>query len=419
MRNTLVADGIYRLSAKVHDMLFEGIWPIPHGVSMNSYLVRGDRVAIVDGVCGWDGVPQTLFAQLAAMGIELSGIRHAVMNHLEPDHSGWLAAFLDLLGPADGRPPLEIVASTKGVEVARAFYGDDPRITWRPVKSGDTLDLGGGKVLVFEEVPNVHWPETMVTYEASTKTLMSCDAFGSFGAVADDAPFDDQLSEAQLEFFEGETLRYYSNIVSAFSLPVRKAMEKLAPLEIRVIAPGHGVVWRKDPSRILRMYGRFSRYSSGPAEPEVAVIWGSMYGMTEKGVEPVVEGIRAEGLAAHVHRVPQTHLSTILASALRSGGIVLGVPTYEYKMFPPVAHVVDDLGRKRIANRKAFRFGSYGWSGGAQKELDELVQAYRMGWDFLPPVEFKGAPGPGDLDTIHARGRELAAAVKAACSAAA
>ncbi len=412
MHNTLVTEGIYRLSAKVRDMLFEGIWPIPHGVSLNSYIVKGDEVAIVDGVCGWDGIPETLYAQLAEMDVDIKDIRYVVLNHLEPDHSGWLESFMKL---TDG---FEIVSSAKGIEVAKAFYGFDDRYRFRSVRSGDTIDLGGGRKLLFEEIPNVHWPETIATYEMSTGTLLPCDAFGSFGAIADDAPFDDQLSEEQLAFFETETLRYYANIVAAFSLPVKKAMEKLAPVDVRIIAPGHGIVWRRDPGRILRMYARFSSYAAGPAEPEVTVIWGSMYGMTAKGVEPVVEGIKAEGVQAHVHRVPDTHLSYVLASALRSGGIVLGMPTYEYKMFPPVAHALDDLGRKKIANRKAFRFGSYGWSGGAQKELDRLMQSRRMGWDFLAPVEFRGSPAAADLEAIHARGRELARSVRAACAAA-
>jgi flavorubredoxin len=408
MHGSLVTDGIYRLSAKVHNILFEGLWPIPHGVSMNSYIVKGDEVAIIDGVCGWDGVPETLYRQLDDIGVDVKDIRYVVLNHLEPDHSGWLESFAGLTRG------FEIVASAKGIEVAKAFYGFDERFRFRAVRSGDIIDLGAGKKLLFEEIPNVHWPETMATYEMGTGTLLPCDAFGSFGAIAGDAPFDDDLTEEQLAFFEGETLRYYANIVSAFSLPVRKAIDKLAPVPIKVIAPGHGIVWRRNPGRILDMYKKLSSYAGGPAEAEVTVIWGSMYGMTEKGVEPVVEGVKAEGLPVHVHRTPETHLSYILASALRSGGIVLGMPTYEYRMFPPVAHVLDDLGRKRIVNRKAFRFGSFGWSGGAQKELDEMMRSHRMGWDFLPPVEFKGAPTQGALEEIHARGRELAALLKAA-----
>jgi flavorubredoxin len=137
-----------------------------------------------------------------------------------------------------------------------------------------------------------------------------------------------------------------------------------------------------------------------------------MYGMTEKGVGPVVEGIKAEGIVAHVHRLPETNVSFVLPSALRSTGIVVAAPTYEYKMFPPVAHVVDDLGRKRVFNRKAFYFGSYGWSGGALKELEEVVERYRMKWDFLEPVVFKGAASQQDLETIYQRGRELAQLVK-------
>jgi flavorubredoxin len=413
MNNTVVTDGIYRLSASTDNVLFEGIWPIPHGVQMNSYIVKGEKVAIVDGVCGWDGVPETLFEQLDQMDIDIKDIDYVILNHLEPDHSGWLESFMKMT------QDFEIVASEKGIEVAKAFFGFDERYRYRPVKSGDSIDLGAGKTLVFEEIPNVHWPETIATYEVSTKTLMPCDAFGSFGAIPNETPFDDQMNEEQLKFFEGETLRYYSNIVSAFSVPVRKAIEKLGPLDIKIIAPGHGIVWRKNPERIVNLYSSFSRYAAGPAEQEIAVLWGSMYGMTEKGIEPVVEGIKSEDVKVNVHRLPETNVSFVLPSALRSTGIVVASPTYEYKMFPPVAHVVDDLGRKRVFNRKAFYFGSYGWSGGALKELEELVERYRMKWDFLEPVVFKGAASKQDLETIYQRGQELARLVKQTVSVAA
>ena len=406
MDNTLVTDGIYRMSTNVRDLLFEGLWPLPHGVAMNSYIVKGEKVAIVDGFCGWDGVPETLFRKLDEMSIDIKDIDYVIINHMEPDHSGWLEQFMTMT------QDFEILATEKGVEIAKAFYHFDDRYRFRAVKSGDTVDLGGGKTLLFEEIPHVHWPETMVTYEASTKTLMPCDAFGSFGAVSAEAPFDDQLTEEQLQWFEVETLRYYANIVAAYSVPVKKAIEKLAPVEIKIIAPGHGIVWRKHPERIVAMFQKFATYSSLPAEREITVIWGSMYGNTGDGVEPVVEGIRSEGVPVHVHRAPDTHVSFILPDALKSTGIVLGMPTYEYNMFSPVAHVLDYMGRKRIVNRKAFRFGSYGWSGGAEKELADIMQRHRMKWEFMESVEFKGKPTAADLELINQRGKELARVVK-------
>lgn len=404
MNATAVSDGIFRLSANGGpEILFESMWPLPHGVSMNSYIVKGARCAIIDGVCGWDGVPETLLAQFASLAIEAKDIDYVVMNHLEPDHTGWLEAFRRLRGD------FTLVASEKGLELARALYGFAGKTL--AVRSGSRIELGGGKELVFEEIPNVHWPETIATYERSSGTLFPCDAFGSFGAVAE-APYDDQLDEARLEFYEAEALRYYANILATFSASVGKAIDKLERLEIRVLAPGHGLVWRKDPRRILQLYRRFVSYARGPAEAEVTVLWGSMYGNTEAAVRAVIAGIEAAGGRTNVFRVPQDHISFVLASAWRSSGIVIAAPTYEYRMFPPMATALEELGRKRVVRKKAFRLGSFGWSGGAHKEMEEIQERWRMAWEFLAPVEFKGTPTPEDLRLLEQRGRELAEAVK-------
>jgi anaerobic nitric oxide reductase flavorubredoxin len=401
---TQVSDNIFRLSANVgEEILFEGMWPLPHGLSMNSYIVKGEECAIIDGVCGWDGVPDTLFAQLRELSIEPDQIRHVILNHLEPDHTAWLVPFRKVAGE------FRLYASRKGLELAEAFYGI--RGNGQPVKSGDTLDLGRGVNLQFEEVPNVHWPETIATYERSSGTLFPCDAFSSFGKI-EAHPYDDQLDEKALKLFEDETLRYFANILASFTSSVDRAIRKLEGLDLRIVAPAHGVVWRKDPRRIVELYKKYCRYGKGEAEPQVTVIWGSMYGMTGRALEAVLEGVRSEGVQAEVFRVPESHISHILASAWKSAGIIVGAPTYEYKMFPPVAAVLDELGRKRVMNKKAFRFGSFGWSGGAQRELEAIMERLRMRWEFLDPVEFKGAPGREDLALLRRRGRELAAAVK-------
>ena len=137
-----------------------------------------------------------------------------------------------------------------------------------------------------------------------------------------------------------------------------------------------------------------------------------MYGNTEGAVRAVVAGVEAGGVPVHRFRVPQDHISFVLAAAWRSSGIVIAAPTYEYKMFPPMATALDELGRKRVLRKKAFRFGSFGWSGGAQRELVEIQERWRMGWEFLDPVEFKGAPSEEDLRLLEQRGRELAETVK-------
>ncbi len=407
MHVTTVCEDIYRLSANTKDILFEGIWPIPNGVSMNSYIIKGDKVAIVDGVCGWDGVPESLLAQLEKLSITLDQIDYVIINHMEPDHSGWIEAFRAIRGDN-----FEIVTSEKAVVLLKAFYNIE--VKTRIVKDGDTLDLGKGHVLAFAEIPNVHWPETIATFDTKTGCLMPCDAFGSFGAI-EDAPYDDNLSQKDLDFFENEAVRYYANIVAAFSLPVQKAIEKVEKIigdQLKIIAPGHGIVWRKDPLKIVNDYKRYAKYQKGPCKEEVTVLWGSMYGNTERAVKPLVESLEAEGVIVHVHQVPQSHIGDILASVWNSSALVFGMPTYEYKMFPPMFAVIDELCKKRALNRLAFRFGSFGWSGGAQKELDELLERYKPGWQFIEPVEFKGRPTETDLNRIKEQAKKLAKLVK-------
>lgn len=408
MNISTVTDGIYRLSANAEKILFEGLWPIPNGVAMNSYIVKGEKTAIIDGVCGWDGVPETLFEQFDQVGIEADTIDYVIINHMEPDHSGWLEDFRKI------RPDFKIVTSEKAVDLLEAFYGIENEVI--VVGDGDTLDLGDGRVLAFAEIPNVHWPETIATFDTKSGTLMPCDAFGSFGSIGD-APYDDQLTDEQIDFYEKEAVRYYANIVAAFSLPTKKAIEKCGPLPIKIIAPGHGIVWRKNPQKIVDDYSRYVAYQKGPAKEEVTLIWGSMYGMTEKAVRPAIEALEAEGISVHAHRVPETAWGDIIASAWTSTGIVLAMPTYEYKMFPPMAAVLEELGKKKIQGRRCFRFGSYGWSGGAEKELKEIHDRQKMKWEFLESVEFKGSPKSEDIELIRSRCKELAAHIKEAVAA--
>jgi anaerobic nitric oxide reductase flavorubredoxin len=402
MNPIMIADGIFRLAADVpKSVLFEGIWPIPHGMTMNSYIVRGEKTALIDGVCGWDGVPETFYSQLDALGISMDQIGYAVLNHLEPDHTGWLHTLRRI------KPDFEICATEKGIEMAKSFFGITGNL--RPVHSGEVIPLGRGKLLRFEETPNVHWPETMVTLEEDTRTLFSGDAFGSFGSTSEE-PFDEQISEEKIRFFEEEALRYFANIIASFSVFVERAVKKVRELDYRILAPAHGLVWRKNPERIVELYERFARYMKGPAEPEITLIWGSMYGNTEQAVKYALEGAQREGIKVSSYRVPEDHVSFILASAWKSAGLILGMPTYEYRMFPPLAHVIDDLARKKVLHKKVFRFGSYGWSGGAQRELETLTE--KLQWEFIDPLEFRGSPSEEELDLISRRSAELARKVK-------
>ena len=405
MKAVQITDGIYCLPVNLESyLLFEGMWPMPNGISINSYVVRGEKTALIDLVENLNGKPEEFESGLQSLSLTAHDIDYLIINHMEPDHTGWLSAF------HSRNPDIHIYLTDKAAGLLKTFCGIEHNV--RIITSGDTLDLGKGKILSFHDTPNIHWPETMMTFEQSSGTLFSCDAFGSYGTL-NEVYFDDQLSTTQHGFYLNEALRYYANVVSSFSTFVSKGIASLSGLDINVIAPSHGIIWRENPQAIIDSYSRFARYMNGPAEPEVTVIWSSMYGNTEKLVKNIVQGVRKEGLPVHVHRVPEEHVGAILASAWKSAGIILGMPTYEYEMFPPMAWVLDMFRRKKVWNKKALRFGSAGWSGGAQRELDSLTE--KLKWEFIEPIEWKGAPTAHELDLATSRSQALARQIKEYC----
>ena len=397
-----IAEDTYQLSVNVENILFEGVWEMPEGVSLNTYIIKGEKTAIVDGFCGWDGVPETLFELLATMEIDPEKIEYMIINHMEPDHSGWIEAFREI------NQSVKILCSEKARDLLNTFYGHTENVTC--VSDGDTLDLGGGHLIQFTSIPNVHWPDTMASFDSLTGVLFSCDAFGSFGKLSE-KKYADDLTDLEMEVYQRETIRYYSNILASFTMAVKKAVAKCREFPIKIVAPGHGLMWR-DAKRILDEYDHLADYQKGSAREEITFIWSSMYGMTEKAVNYVKELLEKETIKVNIHQVPNDSWGTVLTSAWTSTGIILAMPTYEYKMFPPMAATLEELGRKKVANRKAFRFGSYGWSGGAQKELDEIMERWNMKWDFLEPVEFAGCPLEEDYQKIGEKVLELIRVVR-------
>jgi anaerobic nitric oxide reductase flavorubredoxin len=402
MKAVEITDGIYWIGANIStNDLFEGIWPIPHGVTINAYVVKGEKIALIDLIRDWEGASTYLLEELTSIGISIEAVDYFILNHLEPDHTGDLCALFKLA------PHAEIITSKKGVPLVKAFYGIADKV--RAATNGEKLNLGNGKELIFYEIPNVHWPETMATYESSTGTLLPCDAFGSFGAFKG-SYFDDTTTKEDHRFFQEESLRYYANIVGPYSNSVLKAIEAVGGLKINIIAPSHGLIWRKDPIRIVNRYKVYANYMNDYAEPKITIIWGTMYGNTELMLRAVLQGIAMEQVPVQIFRVPQTDASYVLASAWESAGLVFGMPTYEYRMYPPMAYILDLFDEKHVYHKKVFRFGSFGWSGGAQKLFDE--KAAKMKWDCLSSLEFQGSPTEADLEKGIAQGRLLAQQVK-------
>ncbi|QEN06184.1 FprA family A-type flavoprotein [Thiospirochaeta perfilievii] len=401
MKSNKIADGIFQLGANINNGdLFEGLWPIPDGVSLNSYIVKGEKTALIDLVDDWDNAPNNLLNQLDQIDIELESIDYIVLNHLEPDHTGWIKGFLEKT------KDVVIVTSPKGEKMLRALFSYQGEVL--VVNDGDELDLGGQK-LTFYHIPFVHWPETMVTFHKESGVLFSCDAFGSYGALGNEV-FDDQISEEKHKFYDNESLRYYANIVAGYSLPVIKAIDKLEGLDVKVIAPSHGIIWRENPSIIIERYRKFAKYMSGEAEKEITMIVGSMYGKTKAVVSSIVKGIRSEGIPVHIFNVPEDDISFILSSAWKSKGLVIGMPTYEGKMFPPTSSVLEMFSLKHVWNKEVFRFGSYSWSGGAQRDFENKTE--KLKWNCIEPLEWLGEAKEEELNSAYLQGKKLAIKVK-------
>ncbi|MBO5136925.1 MAG: FprA family A-type flavoprotein [Spirochaetaceae bacterium] len=403
----------YALHADItNSPLFEGIWPIPNGVTLNSYIVQGEKIALIDLYRDWENAPQKMEKQLESINLKVNDIDFLILNHLEPDHTEFLREF------HKQNPKAQIIATAKGIALAENFCKAG-KANYQAVKTGDTLDLGKGIILSFVEIPNVHWPETMVTYDTKSGVLFSCDAFGSYGKT-EDRIFDDEFTQQEHDFFERESLRYYANIVASFSSFVKSAIQKLENITINVVAPSHGLVWRKNPKTIIQRFQKYAGYNTGgKLENKICVVYGSMYGNTKLGVDAVVEGIQqkakelqAEGKEAPavcVLEIPSTDISIVLAEAYEAAGIVMAMPTYEYKMFPPAAYMLDLFRRKHFKGKKALRIGSWGWIGGAKKEYDEAVLP--LAWDEIEQYEWQGFPSETDITILKERGAMLADAV--------
>jgi len=376
--------------------LFEGLWPITtEGVSYNSYLINDEKKAIIDLIKSFKG--DEYFAQIDEI-TDISKIDYIIINHMEPDHSGLLRTLRRI------SPKVTLIGSEKTKKMLEDFFSIKENV--QVVGDGDTLSLGQ-RTLRFFMTPFLHWPETMMTYESSHRILFPCDAFGGYGAIHG-AIFDDECKH--LDFYQKEALRYYVNIVANYSTRVLSAIEKLADIPVDVIAPSHGLIWRKNVSHIVNLYKKWAEYASGKSEPGVTLIYGSMYGNTEVVMNAVAQGISRAGIPVEIFDAARAHVSYILPSLWTKRGVMIGAPTYEVSLFPPMADVLNMAVRKRIKNKTAGYFGSYGWSGGALREMNKIIEPLK--WNLVDTFEFIGAPSEEDVKRAEEFGATFAEIVK-------
>ena len=368
--------------------LFEGLWPLPLGVSYNSYLIVDEKVVLIDTV---DHCYTDLFFEKIKNVLGNRPIDYLVVNHMEPDHSASISAIRHMY------PEVKIIGNSKTIGMIEGFYGIFDN--FHEVKDGDQLSLGG-KRLTFYMTPMVHWPETMMTYCENDKVLFSGDAFGCFGTL-DGGIIDSQMNT---ERYWDEMYRYYSNIVGKYGAPVQKALAKLSGLDIQMICSTHGPVWKNEIKKVISIYNQLSLYEG---EEGVVIAYGSMYGNTEQMAEVIARELANQGIKNIVmHNVSKSDMSYVLRDIFKYKGLIIGSPTYTNELFPNIESLISKLESRDMRNRIFGYFGSFTWAGAAVKRLSTFAE--RMKWNVTGnPVEMKQGITPDKI----AQCRELAKAI--------
>ncbi|MDY5814573.1 MAG: FprA family A-type flavoprotein [Bacteroides sp.] len=353
--------------------LFESMWPLPYGVSYNSYLIDDEKVALVDTVdiCYFE-----VFLRKIKLVIGERPIDYLIINHMEPDHSGSIRLI------RQHYPNVQIVGNKQTFGMIEGYYGLTDGL--HQVTDGDSLTLGH-HTLRFYLTPMVHWPETMMTFDETDGLLFSGDAFGCFGTV-DGGFLDTQLN---LDRCWDEMHRYYSNIVGKYGAPVQKALQKLGGLPFTALCSTHGPVWTgENIGRVVSIYDRLSRYE---AEEGVVVVYASMYGNTEQMAEAIAEELGAQGIRNIVlHNLAKSDQSYVLADIFRYKGLIIGTPTYSNQLYPEVEALLSKILLREVKERYLGTFGSFTWAGGAMKRMAEFAEKSKF--EIVgAPVEMKQA----------------------------
>ncbi len=369
--------------------LFENLWPLPYGVSYNSYLIADDdAVVLVDTV---DVAFFEVYLKKIRAVIGDRKIDYLIINHMEPDHSGSISLIKQYY------PDIVLVGNKKTFDMVDGYYGAGGER--KVVAEGDSLKIGRHD-LHFYLIPMVHWPETMVTFDSTDGILFSGDAFGCFGAL-NGGCIDKNINT---EIYMGEMRRYYSNIVGKFGNPVQKALQKCSGLDIKMICPTHGPVWEEQISEVVAMYDKLSRYE---AEEGVVIAYGTMYGNTEQMAEAIAEELSAQGIKNIVmHNVSKTPHSFILADIFRYKALIVGCTTYNMNLYPEMEALLSKVAARDMKNRLIGYFGSFTWASAAVKKLGEY--AAQLKFEVVGnPVEMKQSMSANNEQ--HAR--ELAVAM--------
>jgi anaerobic nitric oxide reductase flavorubredoxin len=365
------------------------------GTTYNAYLIIDKKVALVDTV--EHPFAEEMIERIREV-IDPSKIDYIIANHVESDHSGSIKEILKyapnatLVGTANCKAGLE-----------KHYFGN-----WKfqTVKTGDTLSLGD-RTLTFLEAPMLHWPDSMFTYIEKDALLLPNDGFGQH--LASSKRFDDEVDQSILMW---EAAKYYANILWLYSSVVLRKLEEVKKLGLKIdmIAPSHGLIWRKDPMKIVKAY---QRWASGEADKKVMIVYDTMWKSTEKMAKAMLEGIKSEGVEATLYRLPVSDEGDIIGELLNTKGLLVGSATINNGVLQTVAPFLREMEGLRPKNKIAAAFGSYGWGGGATAAIEKSLKSAGMEL-VAPAITVNWVPDAAELQKCYEYGREFAKKVKAA-----
>ena len=364
------------------------------GTTYNAYLIQDEKTALVDTV-------KYLFSNELLRNISEivnpEKIDYIIINHVEMDHSSSLPTI------AEHAKNATILSSARGKDAISEHYGAEFRI--ETVKTGDELKLGK-RTLRFVEAPMLHWPDSMFTYVVEDKILIPNDAFGQHFAASQ--RFDDEVDEHVLM---EEAATYYANILMPFASLITRKIQEVVQMGIApvMIAPSHGIIWRSNPSKIIKAY---LDWSIGAAKNKVVVVYDTMWGSTDKMARAIVEGAASEGVEVRLLKLRASEQSDVVTEILDAKAVVVGSPTLNNTMFPTLASFLTYVTGLKPKGKLWSFFGSYGWGGGAVRSMVETVR--KAGFEvYEPSIEVKFVPDQEDLKKCFEFGRQIAAKIKA------
>jgi flavorubredoxin len=356
-----ITEDLYWIGANDRKIsLFESVYPVPTGISYNSYLLLDEKTVLLDTV---DKSVTHQFMENIEHVLNGKDLDYMIINHMEPDHCAEIPTIVSKY------PNVKIVCNAKTQGMINQFFNFElPQEQWLIVKEGDILEVGKHK-LTFVFAPMVHWPEVMVTYDTTDKILFSADAFGAFGAIdgnifADEVDFDHRYMD--------EARRYYTNIVGKYGMQVQALLKKAATIDIKMICPLHGYIWRKDLGKFIDKYDKWSSYT--PEIQSVLVAYSSVYGGTQNAAEILAGELAKLGVKdIKMYDVSETHPSYVVSEAFKYSHIVFASTTYNNGIFVTMENLLHDIAAHNLQNRKVAIIENGSWAPVCSKLMTEIL----------------------------------------------